>query len=242
MILDVDIGNSRIKWLTRSSVGVLNRGSCSSMGALVKLLRDHSMLPQRTRVCCVGDSTILGQLDDWLQQNQLPSLERAVATRFAANVTNGYEQPQRLGVDRWLVVCAAWDKTRRATVVVDAGSAMTVDFIDVSGGHCGGYIVPGIAMQQGSLLANTQQVRFDTEFSSVDLGPGRTTVRAVNNGIARMLTAMIESSTMSFSSSPSELPELLITGGDAPVLGPLLRVPYSFEPELVLEGINLVMP
>ncbi len=242
MILDVDIGNSRIKWQTRDSSRVVNRGTCSSIGGLVELLRDYSVLPQRTRVCCVGDSAILDQLDGWLQQNQLPLLERAVTVPFAANVKNGYEEPQRLGVDRWLVVCAAWHKTRTATVVADAGSAMTVDFIDVSGGHCGGYIVPGIAMQQEVLLENTQQVRFDTDFSKVALDPGRTTVSAVNNGIARMLTAMIESSTIGFSSSTNELPQLLITGGDAPVLAPLLKLPYLFEPDLVLEGINLVMP
>jgi type III pantothenate kinase len=242
MILDVDIGNSRIKWQTRDSCRVLERGVCSSIGYLVELLRDHSVLPQRTRVCCVGDSAILEQLDDWLQQNQLPSLERAVAVPFAANVKNGYEEPQQLGVDRWLVVCAAWHKTRRATVVADAGSAMTIDFIDASGGHCGGYIVPGIAMQQGVLLANTQRVRFDTDLSRVALVPGRTTVSAVNNGIACMLTAMIESAALGFSSSPNELPQLLITGGDAPVLAPLLKLPYSFEPDLVLEGIDLVMP
>lgn len=242
MILDIDIGNSRLKWLLRDSGGVESRGTCSSMQQLIKLLCMRSVLPQRTRVCCVGESQKLEHLDEWLQQNQLPLLERAVASRFAAGVSSGYEQPQRLGADRWLAVCAGWHKTGRSTVVVDAGSAMTIDFIDASGGHCGGYIVPGITMQQRSLLANTQQVRFDTDFSRAGLVPGVATVNAVNNGIARMLTAMIEYSTASFSRLSGESPELLLTGGDAPLVGPLLDVPYLLEPDLVLDGINLVMP
>ncbi len=242
MIMDVDIGNSRVKWLLRDATSVLDSGVSTSVEDLITRLRDGSSLPQRTRVCCVGESRMLDTLDAWLESNRLPKAKRAVTTAYAARVTNGYDQPERLGVDRWLALCAAWNRSVGPTVVVDAGSAMTVDFVDVNGQHCGGYIVPGIAMQQNSLISNTQLVRFDTDLSGVHLAPGRCTANAVNNGIACMLKAMIESSVESFRRSSGQAPKLFLTGGDAAMLSAFLQVPYFLEPDLVLEGINLVMP
>jgi type III pantothenate kinase len=242
MILDVDIGNSRIKWLLREPSGVADRGVCSSVESLVTLLSQRAILPGRTRACCVGEPEVLDHLDVWLRLNRLPAAEKALATRSAAKVTNGYLQPERLGIDRWLAICAAWNRSAGPTVVVDAGSAMTVDFVDGDGKHCGGYIVPGVTMQQQALVANTRLVRFDADLTGVEFGPGRSTTGAVNNGIAMMLTAMIESALGSFQSSACSAPELVLTGGDAKLLGAGLGVPYTLVPDLVLEGIDLVMP
>ena len=243
MNLDIDIGNSRVKWLLREGAArVADRGVCSSIESLITLLRQRALYPNRTRVCCVGEAGMLDQLDAWLRLNQLPAAKRAESTHSAAGVTNGYQQPERLGVDRWLAICAAWNRSRVPTVVVDAGSAMTVDFIDRQGRHCGGYIVPGVAMQQRSLTANTRLVRFDADLAEVELVPGRSTTGAVNNGIALMLKAMIESALQDFRLSTGEAPVLIVTGGDAGMLSSLLQVPHTLEPDLVLEGINLVMP
>ncbi len=242
MILDVDIGNSRVKWLLREGGCVAERGSCASIDSLISLLRRRDLFPRRTRVCCVGEAGGVDQLDTWLMLNQLPAVEKAVSTRSGAKVTNGYQQPERLGVDRWLAICAAWHQSEGATVVVDAGSAMTVDFVDGQGNHCGGYIVPGFAMQQRSLIANTRLVRFDTNPSGLELGPGRSTTGAVNNGITLMLKSMIESALQYFRLISGEAPELFLTGGDAELLSDFLQVPHILEPDLVLHGINLVMP
>jgi type III pantothenate kinase len=242
MILDIDIGNSRVKWLLRESAGVAERGVCASIESLITLLRRRDLFPRRTRVCCVGETGGLDQLDAWLRLNQLPAVEKAVSTRSVAKVTNGYQQPERLGVDRWLAICAAWHRFERPVAVVDAGSAMTIDLVDGRGNHCGGYIVPGFAMQQRSLIANTRLVRFDTDLSGVELGPGRSTTGAVNNGIALMLKSMVESAVQNFRLLSGEAPALVLTGGDAGALSGLLQVPHSLEPDLVLEGINLVMP
>jgi type III pantothenate kinase len=89
----------------------------------------------------------------------------ARSTFTAANVSSAYDVPERLGVDRWLAMLAAYNSLSEAVVVIDLGSAMTADGISKAGHHVGGYIAPGLRMMAQSLLARTDLVRFDGEHS-----------------------------------------------------------------------------
>ncbi len=66
-----------------------------------------------------------------------------VARQYCAGVTSAYQQPQRLGVDRWLALLGGYSMGVTDAMIIDAGSAITVDLLKKDGQHLGGAILPG---------------------------------------------------------------------------------------------------
>ncbi|MBK8133138.1 MAG: type III pantothenate kinase [Gammaproteobacteria bacterium] len=240
MILELDIGNSRIKWRTLAAQGqAVARGSCSR-----KEVSDGRMpwgdplsAPglRRIRVSNVAGPEIAADLDRWARDALGIAPEYARATGCGAGVTSGYREPAKLGVDRWLALLAAWHELSRACVVADAGTAVTVDVLDGSGVHQGGYIVPGLTLMLNALLSGTSGVRLSAG-PVATLAAGTCTSDAVLRGGTAMTIALIERTR-----SGLELP-LVLTGGDADLLAPWLAEPTLLRPELVLDGLGLALP
>lgn len=240
MILDIDIGNTRIKWRLYDPIsGRSSLGNCVVLEDLLSELVRLEVRPERVRVSCVGRATTLDMLDRWLQQHGLAACQRAKTTAALGGVTNGYREPGQLGVDRWLAACAAFRLARGACVVVDAGSAVTLDVVDAAGLHRGGYIVPGLRLQQAALRVGTENVVFsaDTELGNVDLGA--CTQAAVHHGILFMLTGFMEKASRDYAASSCDL---ILTGGDAALLAANLAVPHRVVPDLVFQGIEIALP
>lgn len=241
MILDLDIGNTRIKWRSRAVDGGYCNGACNTVAELYAEMSARGIIPHRVRVSCVRDASQVDSINAWLVSQQLAACEIAVSTASAGPVRNGYQHADQLGVDRWLAICAAWQRLGVALVVVDAGSALTVDFVDGNAHHRGGYIVPGLAMQRGCLLSDTDKVRFGDDIKLQATAPGANTGQAVGQGIVRMFSALVERSVQDFSERLGVEVSLLLTGGDGQVIGQALEIPFVCEPDLVLQGIDLVM-
>ena len=106
-----------------------------------------------------------------------------------AGVVNSYVRPERLGVDRWLAIVEAWH-SRGAAIVIDCGSAITLDAVSSAGRHQGGYIVPGLRMLERSLTGGTGAVRIDSGIER-GLGPGKSMTECVQNGVLRMSGASV---------------------------------------------------
>ena len=240
MILELDIGNSRIKWRTLVAGGqAVARGHRSRRdlpgGAVPwsELLPVHGI--QRMRVANVAGPEVAADLDRWARDTLAIAPEYARATARVAGVTSGYREPEKLGVDRWLALLAAWHELGRACVVADAGTAVTVDVLDGSGVHQGGYIVPGLTLMLNALLSGTSGVRLSAGPVAA-LAAGNCTSDAVLRGCTAMTVALIEHSR-----GDPELP-VILTGGDADLLAPWLAAPSLLRPELVLDGLGLALP
>ena len=82
----------------------------------------------------------------------------ARSEREACGVTNSYRQPRRLGVDRWVAMIGARAEFETTCLVVDAGTAVTLDAIDGSGRHLGGQIIPGVRLMAASLASETSDI------------------------------------------------------------------------------------
>ena len=134
----------------------------------------------------------------------------ARAARAALGVTNSYAEPERLGADRWLAMLAAWRDCGRALCVADAGSALTIDFVDAAGAHRGGYILPGLESMRRALLQDTRQVHLELEDAlQSDLAPGRSTAAAAAAGL---LAAQIGALASALNRCPPDC-ALYFTGG-----------------------------
>lgn len=239
MIIDIDIGNTRAKWRLSSAGSVLERGQLHTRRKDWATL--HSLQcykPERVRVSNVGGSGVEEVVRQLVANEFGLDVEFAVASKAVGDVVSGYEQPEQLGVDRWLALLAGWDLFGRQCVIVDAGSALTLDFLNGQAKHLGGYIMPGRQMMLDSLLGGTSGVRADTP-KVAGLSYGQNTDSAVHNGYLLMTIALIEKI---LSVEGLDRIDLAITGGDAESL--LMHLPSSVihVPDLVLDGLALALP
>ena len=150
----------------------------------------------------------------------------------ACGVVNSYAAPERMGVDRCLAMIAAWQQYRAALCVVDAGSALTIDFLDDRGTHRGGYILPGADMMERALLEGTDRVRFGAGERD-RLEPGNSTETAVLHGLQLAQTGAVELALSRFGRGE----ELVFSGGHGGTVMRLLERGGSFREDLVLDGL-----
>lgn len=231
MILQCDVGNSALKWRLSESGQVVESGVVP---------RDTGpVLPTLTR----------SPLAVWIASVAGTEVEKCIAaaaedawglrpwfartTSAACGITNSYDLPERMGVDRWLAMIAAWQRVGDALCVIDAGTALTIDFLDAGGVHRGGYIIPGLVLMEHALLSNTDRVRFD-EAPGGHITPGRSTAAAVRNGVQLAQLGAVEMALSRFGADAT----CIFTGGDGALAMRLLECGGSFVEDLVLEGLD----
>jgi type III pantothenate kinase len=250
MRLLLDVGNSRTKWATADSAGLSAIGAFdprddAQREAMATALDSR---PDRVVLASVGGGPVTDALSAWAAERFNTGIERIEVTRAFGEITTRYREPARLGVDRWLAVIAAWHHCRRACVVADVGTALTVDFLDAKAVHHGGMIVPGPGMMIDGLIARAPGIRVlqgdrDDEFpardtgGAVNLGARLAAAAAIDRAVARW--AASEASGSAPGPLPRSLP-LLITGGHAEGIAPWLETGCERLPALVLEGMRLV--
>lgn len=246
MILEIDMGNSRIKWRLRSQSarlagGVLNGG----YEPLAELLPAGQPL-EHVWVASVLGSEINQNFSRWCAKRLGVRPEFAQPQRCCAGVVNGYRDFRLLGVDRWLAMVAAFSSINGPVLVVQAGSAITVDLIAGSGQHLGGYIGPGLQMMRRSLRTGTDRVDpGSAPWQRLSLHPGDNTETAVQAALGAMALGvagrglselkMYEQSRGTYSE-----PVVYLAGGDGALLAE--QLPLSvLVPELVLDGLAAVL-
>jgi type III pantothenate kinase len=141
------------------------------------------------------------------------------------------------GVDRLLNAAAAYDTVKQACVIVDAGTAVTVDFVDGEGTFHGGAIGPGAAMQLKSLHEHTADLP-DIAFHAPDVQTfGRSTAQAMLNGVFHGIRGMVWRLVEHYAERYGAYPMVIATGGDAKVLFEHDELMDRIVPELTLMGI-----
>ncbi|MEY6431679.1 type III pantothenate kinase [Thioalkalicoccus limnaeus] len=152
-------------------------------------------------------------------------------------VTVAYEDPSRLGVDRWLALIGAHADFPGDTLILDAGTAVTFDRLRADGRHLGGLILPGRELMRDSLSRGTRIPRGAPTTGAP--GPWATdTGAAIDNGIRLAPAALAIYLLRAFADEIGPAPQLLVTGGDAETLLPLLPATARWVPDLVFRGIR----
>lgn len=249
----VDAGNTRIKWapamdgrLTGPSSAIARAGSLrQDAEAVARAWSDLREPPHRVLAASAGDAGLIDALSEWARAAWSVSVEAVVAREEAFGIRNGYARPERLGADRWLALVAAHRIAAGADcIVVDCGTAITVDALRGDGRHLGGLILPGLAMMRRALTTGTRGVRVDDADGGAQavgpLAPHATdTAAAVHAGTSWAAVGALDRIVGALRADLTE-PVCLITGGDAGAIQPLLDVPYRLEPDLVLAGLAIV--
>lgn len=243
MNLLVDIGNTSLKWALASGRETGSTGRFVHRGHdFVRLLEqawDGLAAPEHILVSSVAGAVQAERLAEWTGRTWQRRPRFIRASRQAAGVTCAYERPGQLGADRWAAMIAAWHAVGDAVCVVDCGTAITLDLVDTAGRHRGGQILAGVAMMRQALAAQTADLPLQREASPPVL-LATTTAEAINSGSLFAAAAAIERIVTGMAADTGLRPVVVITGGDAPVLMPLLGLDVRHDADLVLKGIAIL--
>lgn len=244
MILDLDIGNTLTKWRMKHAVtnALLDRGSIWTRdrwesSESIPDFRDIKVM----RVSNVGGKEVLGEVERIARRFRVP-LHVARSTIKFAGVRNAYKEPEKLGIDRWLGLLAAYHSFG-ACFVVDCGSAITIDVVKADGGHLGGYIAPGIRLMKESLKLGTKNVAIDPDDTHRGLmNFGVSTQEAVSHGIYLAALGQITLAYRQVYNQTESLLPVILTGGDAALVAAGLEMDSLCWPDMVYAGLELMFP
>ena len=235
MYLLIDIGNTRIKWQHRDDKNIIASNSIS-VEEFMDL--DFSSIEsiEKIIVSNVNHSVVLDKIREILAAFKCPIIE--ASTDSNEYLVNDYEDTKTLGVDRWMAAMGAWKLYQRPLLIINAGTAITIDLIDLDqkdkAHFRGGMILPGIAISLGILNNNTNLI--DTEIGKSKY-PSLNTKDAVTTGI---MTSIQGAVNLVCRNLPSSLP-ILLTGGDANLIFEQAEKDWKsrikLEDDLIFEGL-----
>lgn len=240
MRLLLDLGNTRLKWAAVSGDAWLAHGavdwSVDVSAALAEPWRALSR-PRSVVSASVVAAAREQQIAEHLRQLGWPEPRWLRTPAFACGVRNAYAQPQRLGVDRFLAMVDARARARSAAMLIGVGTALTLDALTGDGIHLGGLIAPGPLLMQRSLLAETAQVR--PQQTGRLGGLADNTADAVVSGCWGACAGLVERFVREHRGVLGGAPRVLLSGGDAPTLQPLLDFPSVIVVDAVLHGLSV---
>ena len=240
-LLLVDVGNTRIKWMSWNRGEIHQRGSLIHRGLPLSALAERCwgalQPPARVLIANVAGPGMASALASWIEQTWSVQARFAVSKAAGFGVTNAYDNPHRLGVDRWVALIGARALTRGHCCIIDCGTAITVDALTSSGQHLGGVIFPGARLMRDALYRDTQQVPPETGEIALF---GRDTQDCVWGGTIHAAAGAIHRVTQRMAAAMATEVDHLLTGGDAELLATQLDGHFRWEPDLIFEGLRVI--
>jgi type III pantothenate kinase len=235
--LIVDIGNTQIKagFFENNQLVKLETSTLGEMEFISHLVSKHE------NTCNVIISSVRKYPEELISALKL---ECKTVLFFNSEIQtpleNLYESKSTLGYDR-LAACAGAHHLHKGNniLVVDAGTAITFDFVNDKGQYIGGCISPGLKMRFKALHQFTQklpELSRDEDFNLI----GKNTNDAIVSGVQNGLLFEIDAYINNLKAKHSDL-QVIITGGDAHFLNKLLNNKADFHPEIVLQGLNRIL-
>ncbi|NOX43269.1 MAG: type III pantothenate kinase [Gammaproteobacteria bacterium] len=271
MNLLIDLGNTRLKWASYHNMQMVTTGGYkyNTDQMLASFSREWGNIAKPDKICVSSDVDfhLANQLIQWIDAHWGMRVHIITPKDQAYGVKNAYENPLQLGSDRWAALVAVKNNIKQAAIIVDCGTAITIDAITDTGVHQGGLILPGLQLMQDSLLKGTHKI--ETVFghnivNSKELllpSLASNTIDGIRNGVHTAVVSFICSaveyihSTLSKPTLPAQPSRKqsstnqsnnvqianIITGGDADTLLPFLEKSFLHRPQLVLEGLAIIL-
>ncbi|HUQ29211.1 MAG TPA: type III pantothenate kinase [Usitatibacter sp.] len=237
VILAIDAGNTRIKWGVHdahawSASGAIETTQASS---LYESVRDA--LPVDAAIACnVAGANVESAIESaCARANIAVTFIHGEPRRLG--VTNGYAHPAQLGADRWVALVAAHHAKPGHKLVVNAGTALTIDALAADGRFLGGLIVPGPALMRRSLDSATAALRESP--GNVRDFPANTP-DAITTGAVLAGAGAVDRLAAAMSSRGCPPGFIILSGGAARELAPALTLPHQLHDNLVLDGLQLI--
>jgi len=243
----IDAGNTRIKWALMAdvnSVDILERGIAlthddAPLNDLACMARQHSRLAITASV--VAGEGVKEKLSAALHPHQIDFIS---ATKNGCGVENSYTNPAQLGADRFAALIAARQISSTPTLVVMAGTALTIDALCVNGVFLGGVILPGLSLMRASLNQQTAQLPLVESAINTQANFARDTTTAIASGtLDACIGAIIQNARRLETHSQTTI-NIVASGGAVNELAAILTSQYGFTlkivDDLVLDGLQLI--
>lgn len=243
MLLVLDVGNTRLKWASFERGVIVSRGAIflAELEQFVERTGFDRTPPDRVVGSHVANTTSKERVERQFAALNVP-LSWIGSTASAGGVVNSYDDPARLGTDRWAAIVAAWQRGLAPCIVACAGTALTVDQLDERGNFLGGSIVAGYHAMLGGLAGNTAALSVDAgdwtpqptnTRDALATGAIDAMVGAIEHGQARLLLRLRARGVQ-------QPPRIILTGGSAYRLLAHLPAGNVVIDSLVLEGVYLL--
>ncbi|MDD2934259.1 MAG: type III pantothenate kinase [Methylotenera sp.] len=234
MLLTIDAGNTRTKWAIFNALGEITQHDvCLNSG-----IDSADLSPALFGYDHIAISNVAGEqhathLAEKLSPYHLP-IHWVKAVPQACHVINLYIKPETLGADRWAALVAAWNIKHATCIVVNAGTAVTIDALNSCeinneqyGEFIGGLILPGLTLMQQSLgLATAQLPKIDASQSPAtpkleDIF-AKNTADVIYNGALHAIVGAIRQMLDALTQHSQQAPCIIISGGNAMVINEML--------------------
>ncbi len=242
MILAIDAGNTRTKWAIFGDDGNVQDAGVSLNVELAEFNIPLSWRAcQRAIVANVAGERVAISITALLKKAEI-AFVCAKSEGETLGLKSKYEAPESLGVDRWAALVAAFKRylNQPACLVVNAGTALTIDAI-YQNAFMGGLIVPGFSMMQNALLQNTAAV--NPQNGQAKAFPLSTADASYSGALTAIVGAIVMQADR-LESHCQDVPTVVMSGGDAAILMPILTQVFGAKPvlaeNLVLEGLYLM--
>ena len=240
MNLLIDSGNSFLKWALATDDSFVAEGRCrsSAVPALSGIWKSQET-PERVIVSNVAGEVVAGEIRKVVHSLWRLDTEFIVSSQRCCGLENNYHIPEQLGVDRWMAMVMAYRVTQGPVIIVDCGTAITIDLVNKNGLFLGGVIMPGINTAYDSLRTGTDVV---DEISKLhDVSPvSHSTEEGVAAGVVLGIAGGIERVVREQSLRLDRMnPVVVLTGGDAEKIVRHLSIPVDYQVNLVLQGLRI---
>ena len=245
-MLLMDLGNSRAKLAhrhaTQEYVSIANSelsteailAACSDFGGVSEVV-----------ICSVRDKAFNDDFVAQLRRNDLTVtlLDWSDVEPYLSTI---YDSRQSLGLDRQLAMLGARYYGQGPALVLDLGTASTIDALDADGVHLGGVIFPGLTLQREALLAGTEDISVKEDVDQVATFP-LSTADAVFSGTLQAWRGGVLAIHSSMAAAMTGKVTTYVTGGQAPLLDVenndsiFTELRMVFVPDLVLKGIQFLL-
>ncbi len=236
-MLLIDSGNSAIKCrrieLNSSSDLYFSIFKNPDLKPFTDYLR--SVTTDHIYLASVSDPGLTQKISDLIIETGIPFSVLETQAELDG-INNGYKNYRQLGVDRWLTVVGAGSISKSDTVIIDAGTAITIDLLSASQGYLGGAILPGF---------NTEVERFKKIFPDIDFNdsrlyetglPGRTTEDCINASVP-ITTKTLDEILTGWQHLLDRSVNVLLCGKDASIINGKLQCDHQVISGLVFKGM-----
>ena len=238
MKLLIDAGNSRLKWAVDGpdywKTGVCPR---SEFGQSLKDTLPESIKINRVLASSTRNQSYNQQLSELTKQLFDQQTHFIKAERRQSGVINRYGPSQALGADRWASLVAARYLSTSPSVVIDCGTAVTVDALNADGIFEGGVIFPGISLALES-LNQTDNLHIAQRVTPSVFA--LSTEQAMYSGVVCSIAAGIDGIVQQMRKTLGYTVNVYLSGGDAQALEPLLDHSVINKPDMVLIGLKII--
>jgi type III pantothenate kinase len=250
MLLAVDIGNTNIvvglydqtvlKYTFRMST-VRGRTSDEYWNELVQMMSLRGVTPAQVHAAIVA--SVVPPITEVFVEAVRLAVAREPLLVGGPGLKTGiavlYETPHDVGADRIVNAVAAYERVRDAVIVVDFGTATTIDCVSAKAEYLGGVIAPGVEVSIDALLARAAKLRA-VEIAAPPRVLGRTTAHSLQSGIVHGFAALVDGLVERLQAELGVACEVIATGGLARLIVKHTKKVHQVDEHLTLEGLRIL--